>query len=303
MKDQRAKEFARCAVALALALRETSGIGDTLEADVARGGNPFAPPPVARAEDPFAPSLAGSEGIFDQALTNGLAAIVAHEWPGEEKDKKGRVLYARQLLCVIEKHVTPGADGDLVIPDPRGDRPPPQSPADSNFHWRQLPALDTRIDARVLVDGLDVSQSARHARGTGGLERQHIDALLALDDHKSLRTMSEQHADRAWENAREEDRHSATRAAAFLELIGDDEAARRAEGVDNPNEYHPKHNPNGHDLDTCPICGYRTFCVQGLDIRGRVGFGQCLICTYIRSPDTADDEGYGEHLAWLDGKD
>ncbi|MGW8955847.1 hypothetical protein [Streptomyces sp. NPDC055709] len=37
-------------------------------------------------------------------------------------------------------------------------------------------------------------------------------------------------------------------------------------------------------------------------ISGRVGYGQCLVCTYTRTPDAAEDEGYAEHVAWLMGK-
>jgi hypothetical protein len=166
-----------------------------------------------------------------------------------------------------------------------------------------LPPLDTRIDVRTLEDGLDATQPARHASGHGGLQHQHVDALLALDDHPSLRVTREEQANREWENAWEEDGHSVARAVAFLERIRDDEAARRAVTVDNPNAYHPKHNPDGHDLESCPVCGYETFCVDGLDIYGRAGYGQCLPCTYMRSPRIADEEGFGEHVAWLMDKD
>lgn len=263
---------------------------------------PFAA--AAEDEDPFVLSQAGQEGVFDQALTNGLTAIVAHDWPGEESVGNGRMLSARALLGVIAKHVTAGSDGVFVIPDPDAgnDHPDSQVSGHALSAGRALPPLNTRIDARILEDALDVSQPARHARGTGNLQRRHIDALLALDDHKSLRTMSEAHADRDWDSAREEDEHAVARAVRFLELIGDEEAARREGALENPNAYHPKLNPDGHDLDTCPVCGYRSFCVQGLDTWGRVPFGQCLVCTYIRSPQTADDEGYREHLAWLDGR-
>lgn len=42
------------------------------------------------------------EGPFDVALTNGLAAIVALDHPGSEKDAKGRVLAASALLTFLE---------------------------------------------------------------------------------------------------------------------------------------------------------------------------------------------------------
>ena len=90
---------------------------------------------------------------------------------------------------------------------------------------------------------------------------------------------------------------SQKRAAEYLERIGEEEAPRRAEDAADPNAYHPKHNPDGHDLDTCPVCGHETFCVEGLDpVFGRVGYGQCLVCTYTRTPGAAEDEAFTERL-------
>ncbi|GAA2171255.1 hypothetical protein [Actinomadura napierensis] len=59
----------------------------------------------------------GAEGVFDQALTNGLAAIVAHDWPGEETTGTGRVLPAAGLLTVIERHGETASDGIVRVPD------------------------------------------------------------------------------------------------------------------------------------------------------------------------------------------
>jgi len=272
MQDQRADEFARCAVALSYALRE-----------VLEDGDPFVDPEAAD----ISSALVGSAGLFDQALTSGLVAIVASEWPGEEAKASGFVLPASGLLGVMESHLTPNAEGILVIPDS-------QAGCRHNSGAR-----DTRIDVPALRDGLAVSQPVRHASGTGDLKRRHIDALLALDHHPSLRKLSEAHEDRAWEDAMAEDARSQAQAADLLNLIGDEEAARRAEAVDNPNDYHPRHNPDGQDLAFCPVCECQTFCVQGLDLWGRVGFGQCLVCTYTRSPQVADQKGYGEHIAEL----
>jgi hypothetical protein len=303
MTDQRAEEFARCAVTLALALQETHDDGDPFE-----GGS-------ATPEDSFAPALAGREAIFDQALSNGLSAIVAHEWPGEDLYKKnGKTLSASDLLKVIAAHVPQdAATGVHVIRDPAdiqeqrehgpeaASEPIPKGTEGSIFQFERpaLPALDTRVDVRVLEDSLGASQPARHGGGEGCLQRRHIAALLALDDHISLRNVEEAHADRGWDRARNEDRRSASQAVALLALIGDDEAGHRAEAAENPNAYHPKHNPDGHAFDSCPVCGHDTFCVQGLGIWGDVGFGQCAVCSYIRSPQTADDEGFREHVALI----
>ncbi|WP_280883244.1 hypothetical protein [Streptomyces pseudovenezuelae] len=272
MQGQRADQFARCAVALSHDLQE-----------VPEDGDPF----VDREAADISTELVGAEGLFDTGLTNGLAAIVASEWPGEEAYANGFALPASGLLGVMESHLTPNAEGILVIPDSQAGR------------RHNSVARDTRIDVPALRDGVAVTQRVRHARGTGDLKRRHIDALLALDHHPSLRKLSETREDRAWEDAMAEDVRSQAQAADLLNLIGDDEAARRAAAVDNPNDYHPRHNPDGQDLALCPVCEYQAFCVQGLDLWGRVGFGQCLVCTYTRSPMVADQEGYGEHIADL----
>ncbi len=71
----------------------------------------------------------------------------------------------------------------------------------------------------------------------------------------------------------------------------------------NPNACNPTHNPDGHDLGTCPVCGYETFCLEGpTPISVRVGYRQRLLCTCTRTPDTAEEEALAEHLVWIMGK-
>lgn len=240
--------------------------------------------------------MAGREGVFDQALSNGLAAIVASEWPGKEVDRKGRVLSASALLKVIEERI-PATDGIVCVPD---EHPMPDIPqGDTNSLFQAGPCLSshTRIDVRTLQNGIEASQAARHGRGAGALQHRHIEALLALDGHPSLGVMGEEQQDRIQRIAQAEDVASQKRAGEYLERIGEEEATRRAENVANPNAYHPKHNPDGHDLDTCPVCGHETFCVEGLDpMFGQVAYGQCLVCTYARTPGVAEDEAFTEHL-------
>ncbi|MFD7897252.1 hypothetical protein [Streptomyces sp. NPDC059743] len=238
----------------------------------------------------------GAEAIFDQALTNGLAAIVSSQW-GEEgaADKKGRVKSAARLLTVVEdkaKAVTT-EPGIFVIPDPEPAAATVQG--DSRWPWAQdpnLPDLDTRINITVLRDGIKGTQPVRHASGEGGLRREHVDALLALDDHESLRVLGAEHSDRAWESTRDEDRHSRARAAALLSRIGDEAAARRAEeAAELHTPYHPKHNPNGLGLPDCPVCGYAAFSADYGDELGMgVGVGECLVCHYERTPAAAAEE-------------
>ncbi|MFI1488041.1 hypothetical protein [Streptomyces sp. NPDC020747] len=282
--DRRAEYFGQCAVMILNALRQE---GDA---------DPFS---EVTSVDLSTETEPGHEGIYDQALSNALAAIVAAEWPGEEANGQGRVHFARVLLKVIVEKIPPDpTTGLCVIPD---------RDADVRSRWEKENRMpegfwDTRIDVGLLTTALDVSGQARHGSGTGRLQRRHVQALLALDRHPTLRTLHGAQSDRDDERAQDEDARSADHARALLELIGDEEATRRAESAENPNEYHSKHNPDGHDFEECPVCGYETFCVQGLDMWGRVGFGQCVVCSYRRSPRVADQEGFDEHHAWLMGK-
>ncbi|MFB8441183.1 hypothetical protein ACFC7A_19270 [Streptomyces niveus] len=258
----------------------------------------------------LAATAAAAAGAFDTALTNGLAAIVAHEWPAQLASN-GRIKSAAALLKVVEEAdeapVDPAQAGVFVLPDPEPDKPA-AAPVGVPWPWvedfSELPALDTRIDVETLRDGLRRTQPVRHARGSGTLERRHIDALLALDDHPALRCLSSEHADRAWEESRDADAHSQARAAALLLRIGDKEAARRAEAAAELHEpYHPKHNPDGLALQDCPVCGYESFSPEHGDDYGMdVGVGQCLVCHYERSAQTAADEAEAQIFAarWAD---
>ncbi|WP_327299202.1 MULTISPECIES: hypothetical protein [unclassified Streptomyces] len=76
----------------------------------------------------------GHEGIYDQALSNALAVIVAAEWPGEEANRKGRVHSAKGLLEVIAEKIRPNpatacALYPIAIPTPApGGRRKPACP-------------------------------------------------------------------------------------------------------------------------------------------------------------------------------
>lgn len=96
--------------------------------------------------------LVPPEGPFDVALTNGLAAIVALNHPGAEKDQKGRMLSANALLGVLED---------------RGET----------------------LDYPALREALDITQPLRHGRADDEYllpVQQHLEALTDLDAHAAL---------------------------------------------------------------------------------------------------------------------
>lgn len=257
-------------------------------------------------EDHAVPDAADN---FDTALTNALIAIVAREWPGREKYRSGKMMSARDLLQLIKnkaevgckaRQLVPGEPDVCVISDPHpvtGDEPSArigeETPTLFLAGRRPLPPLDTRIDVATLTDALEATQPIRHGREGGRpLERRHVDALLALDDHTSLMVLSTEREDRYERSASKEDRRERARALKRLERLGKEEADRRAaEAVELHEGYDPKNNPEGLDLQDCPVCAYLAFSSEGGDELGmQVGVGQCLVCHYERSPAIADQE-------------
>ncbi|WP_103534743.1 hypothetical protein [Streptomyces sp. SM11] len=216
----------------------------------------------------------GCEAIFDQALSNGLLAIVAAQWPGEERDPKGSWMRsAKQLLTVIEEKTDAQPDGTRLIPwTDHGD------------------SEGIRVDTDTLREGVTKTQAPRHGRGPGTLERSHVDALLTLDRHPALRRITEVASDGLWIKAEVRDRYDRDRAQAYLEFLGGDEAQARAERAPELVEYpHPKHNPDreGSELECCAVCEYESFKLDYPTEIPDTGSGACLVCSYARSSDTA----------------
>ncbi|MEU9059172.1 hypothetical protein AB0D13_09915 [Streptomyces sp. NPDC048430] len=56
-------------------------------------------------------SAAGAAAVFDQALSNGLAAIVERAWPGEEWKREGLLKSAAELLDVVARSAEPAGGG------------------------------------------------------------------------------------------------------------------------------------------------------------------------------------------------
>ena len=145
-------------------------------------------------------------------MTNGLAAIVAHTWPGEENEKRRngdhRLKAASQLLKVIAEKCDEAQEGIRLVPD-SADEP------------------KVAVDVAALSDALEQTQRVRHARGVGEIEQRHVAALLELDGHSRLRQVSEERRESDWVKHQIQDRYERLRAQDYLELIGEDEADRR----------------------------------------------------------------------------
>ncbi|MFJ6810947.1 hypothetical protein ACIQRK_33970 [Streptomyces anulatus] len=295
---ERAARFGRCAAELAAHLPAQRAAHDQAPDPAMR--NPFDPAPEPGAV--FGEGLVGSDGLYAEALNSALAAIVAHEWPGEEAKRNGHVLGPGELLALIEvKAQDPAAEravmenGAVLILDEQPAAECPRGPANTIFDVpRPSASRSTRIDIGTLQEGNKQAAKSRHGRGTGILTLAHVTALLALDGHDSLHAIGEQQADRIRDGALRADAAARDTAAAFLDRIGEEEAERRAEAAE-------PHAELGYMLEECPVCFHEAFQIDGLaPIWGRVGYGQCVVCSYIRSPDIADEEGFAAHIARLD---
>lgn len=225
--------------------------------------------------------MAGAGALFDEAITNALAAIVASEWPGKDTTKSGdRVLSAASLLGVIQERCDAVSLGVYALPT--------------------LAYGNERVDVPVdaMMDAVGRAQASRHARAAkSDLTPDDVAALAALDDHPALRTLFDENIDEAWRRAKVLDRQIAEHASRYLELIGDEEASRRAEMVDEFMPSDPKERYDAVEPQDCPVCDYPTLIVEGVDEFGfTVGVGTCVVCSYYRSADIARDEAM--QLAW-----
>jgi hypothetical protein len=238
-------------------------------------------------EDPEVP---GAEALFDQALSNGLAAIVSTEWPGEELEKNGQVKSAARLLTVVTDHLESDSDGHYRLALEDGARVAVGDP-DAESHLI--------IDVETLREAVTTGQAIRHGRRgiLGALERRHIDALVALDRHPSLARFWEEYADRALARERARDLRLQAHAADYVELIGDDEVRRRVATAPDYLPIRPKDRIDGPSLYSCPVCTNDTLLGTAIDDLGYgIVVGICLVCSYSRGSVIADDEA--RELEW-----
>ena len=233
----------------------------------------------------------GAEAIFDQALTNGLAAIVAHHWPGAEmKGSSGQALAASGLLKVIKKRGAEAGGGVVhVLHDP------------AKPLYEDHPALGrlenfTTVDVPAFNEALRVTQAIRHARGTGEagttLTERHVEALEKLDFHPALFAISDELIERSQAGTAGRDAAERARAAAYYQALDDDERERRL-AIDYEAEHTGETKHGRSVVEECPVCGALALVAADFDpVIEEIGIGFCFVCSYRRSPELAEDLGY-----------
>jgi hypothetical protein len=233
----------------------------------------------------------GAEAIYDQALTNGLAAIVTHNWPGEEMERPGgRTRAARGLVRVIEKRAAAAADGIVHVPH-----------SEDVPDYEDHPALGrienfTRVNVAVLRDALYVTQEVRHARATGEqgvtLADEHIKALVDLEYHPALFAISDELVERAQAGIAGRDAAERARAWAYFDALDAEERERRQ--AINYADQHAWETPDDRSVvDDCPVCGTRALVAPEIEnVIGEIGIGFCFVCSYQRTDEFAEEVAY-----------
>lgn len=147
----------------------------------------------------------------------------------------------------------------------------------------------TQADRDVLVQAVSQTDPIRHGHErTRHLTDAEIDALCRLDAHDSLGVLGNIARDDDWVADQAAEAMEYAHAERHRDLIGDDEAQRRADAV--------KHiaDPFGEPPQDCPVCDYTALLVQGGDDYGYgYGPGACVVCGYERS------HAAGNHQGWL----
>jgi hypothetical protein len=236
----------------------------------------------------------GAEAIFDQALTNGLAAMVADTWPGAELDGTW-MLPARELLELIQQRGKVDAHGHVRIPhDPDGPEfiDHPACGPEPNF---------TTVRAAELLNGLIITQAIRHARADGLdstkiLTTEHIGALAELGSHPVFReassTINDEHDEGHREGIRNRDHVERQRAAAYYEELDAEERTRREE-IDYSEEHHWATKRGRSAVEHCPVCNSRALVVRLFDrFTDEIGIGACHVCSYRRTAEVAEEHGF-----------
>jgi hypothetical protein len=192
-----------------------------------------------------------AEGVFNQALTNGLLAIACVEQPA---------------LVAVERLPSASQLAKDLAHVPEVDQP-------------KLDQAIKRTDA------------ARHGRDVGSqLKEGDIRLLGELDGHPALSVILGEQIDERWANAYLVNRHEIERAVAYLELLDDDEVQRRIEFAESalaptPGEY----DEGPQECDVCENETMNREGRD--DFGYGYVLGTCVVCSYRRSDDVAHQSG------------
>jgi len=275
----------------------------------------------------------GAEALYDHALNNGLAVLVGTAWhdaeveqPRRSSAKPGpaRVKPASELLnTLIEKakdqavtesghrptapqvrvtkiQLSSDSDGEpqvttMTVSTLGANDPPMTVRLFGETPEEQVIPDDTiTINVAVLREAITIVHPVRHGRErTGYLEQRHLEALLALDEHPRLRGLDDLHVDASYAEDKARDLWLWDNAVDYLNLLSDDEIARRVEAA----AVHAYASEAEWSLQSCPVCNNETLIPTHIDDFGLgIGVGTCFVCGFWRSQRAVDEES--QNMMW-----
>lgn len=227
-------------------------------------------------------TIAGADGVFDLALTNGLLAVVAAAIPGHPASAViGKLPPASKLLADLADKFGKDAAGFTQVPT-----------GENAFDFGPKGLVDlgyermVSVNIDLLADAVGRTQAARHGRGpTGLLTAANVDALAVLDEHPALSVLSDFRREQYWARGSEEDAKEFDRAVEVLRLLSRGDIEARVASV---KENHGL-GVQDHDLQFCPVCGNQTLVAHGSD---SWGYGtvaaRCPVCSFEQSEHAAE---------------
>lgn len=229
--------------------------------------------------------IAGADGVFDVALTNGLLAIAASVIPGHKAANPAeRTPSASEVLRDLAKSFQKSIAGMVAVPT--GEEATDLD--DRGFLVRLGFDGVVQVPVDLLQDALNRTQPARHGRGpTGLLTSADVDALVGLDEHPALRVLTDYANDLSWKRGEEGDALEAERASEFLEMLTEEEVEARVRAVRS----RPVSADDFVELQFCPVCGHQSMVGVGQD---GWGYGLvaaiCQVCSFKQGEHAAERE-------------
>ncbi|WP_158853146.1 hypothetical protein [Saccharothrix deserti] len=224
-------------------------------------------------------AVPGAASLFDTALTNGLLAIVASDWPGEELWTNQQTKPASKLIQLVKSKI----DSDqwlIAVLEPL------PFPPDE-------PAIRVEVDLTALCRAVDDTQPIRHGRdgGTEALLEEAVKALRGLDMHPALGVLSDAHASESEIAAATAAAAEYDRVATYIELVGEDEIAKRAARSEDALPSDPKERYDSLGLGWCDMCGHNSLVISQV-LRYGSEIGTCFACSYVVTEEMVDDSEF-----------
>ena len=146
-------------------------------------------------------------------------------------------------------------------------------------------------NADTLAQAVRETDPVRHGKERDRyLTDNEVEALARLDDHAALYVLDQIARDDDWVRDQALDSIECAHAERYLEMLDDAEIQRRMQ--DLPDLTHPN-DPNANPPSECPVCGYDALLTSGCDDYGYgFGSGSCFVCSYFRSYEAADHQGW-----------